>query len=182
MARIPAEERLWSARCRLRQPSEADIEHVFSATRVPGFNEGMRWDPPSAIEELVLPLRHNREDWERGTSYSFSVESRDGRVFIGRSQLRREPGPRTWTLGFWTHPQQQGRGYASEAAAALVDFGFQRLGARTIAGAHATWNEASAKVLLRLGMRFVRTNPRGFRKHGAWVAEHEYELRAPDQG
>jgi ribosomal-protein-alanine N-acetyltransferase len=182
MGGISPDEVLLTERCRLRQPVEADIAHVWSATRVDGFNEGMRWDPPARIEELEQPLRANREDWELGTSYSFSVESRDGRVFIGRTQVRREGDPGSWTLGFWTHPDEQGKGYASEAAVAILGFAFQRLGARVVGAAHATWNDASRKVLERIGMRFVRTNPRGFQKRGAWVEEHEYELHAPGQG
>jgi ribosomal-protein-alanine N-acetyltransferase len=182
MGSIGPDEVLLTERCRLRQPSDADIAHVWSATRVDGFNEGMRWDPPDGIEELKRPLRANREDWERGTNYSFTVESRDGRVFIGRIQVRQESDPELWTLGFWTHPDQQGKGYASEAAEAILDFAFRRLGARVVGAAHATWNDASRKVLERIGMRFVRSNPRGFQKRGAWVEEQEYELRAPGQG
>lgn len=182
MGRVPASEVLLTTRCRLRQPNEADIAHVWTATRVAGFNEGMRWEAPDEIDALRAPLRHNREDWDRGTQYSFTVESRDAKDFIGRVQLRCEPGPHRWTLGFWTHPEAQGRGYAAEAAAALLDFGFDRLGAVVIGAAHATWNEASRKVLLRIGMRYVRTNPRGFRKHGVWVEEYEYELQAREGG
>ncbi len=182
MGGIPPEEVLLTARCRLRQPNAADIAHVWSATRVAGFNDGMRWDSPEAIAELQRPLRANREDWEQGTSYSFTVESRDGRVFIGRMQIRQEATAGEWTIGFWTHPEQQGKGYATEAASAIVDFGFRRLGAQVIGAAHATWNGASRVVLERIGMRFVCTNPRGFQKAGGWVAEHEYELRGGAQG
>jgi len=179
---VPASEVLRTERCRLRQPTEADIEHVWSATRVDGFNEGMRWDPPQDRGALESPLRANRDDWERGTSYSFTVESLAGRVFIGRMQVRQEAAPGLWTIGFWTHPREQGKGYAVEAARAIVDFGFRRLDARVIGAAHATWNDASRKVLERIGMHYVRTNPRGFQKRGEWVEELEYELRAGAQG
>jgi RimJ/RimL family protein N-acetyltransferase len=182
MESIPTDCVLSTERCRLRQPSEADIEHVWSATRVPGFNEGMRWEPPGKIAELSEPLRWNREDWELGTSYSFTVEARDGSCFIGRAQIRREEPADEWTLGFWTHPREQGQGYALEAARAVVEFGFARRGARLIGAAHATWNDASRRVLLNLGMHAVRTNPQGFKKRGLWVEELEYELVRPAQG
>lgn len=60
---------------------------------------------------------------------------------------------------FWavaaTH---QGRGYATEAATALVEFGFRDLRLRRIVATTATDNTASIAVMRRLGMR-VERNP-----------------------
>ncbi|MEM7078776.1 MAG: GNAT family N-acetyltransferase [Pseudomonadota bacterium] len=168
-------------RCRLRYPSEADIPHIFSASREPGFNDGMVWDPPAHIDDLREPLRSHQAAWEEGSAYTWTIEQRLSNVFVGRISIRREPGgeAREWSIGFWVHPTRQRQGYATEVAQAVVAFGFERLQAACITAAHATWNDASGEVLQRLGMRRVRTNPRGFQKGGRWVEEYEYELRRP---
>ncbi len=62
-------------------------------------------------------------------------------------------------------------------AFALVDFGFMRLGASAIRAAHTTWNDASRKVLQRIGMKFIGINSKGFQKRGTWVEEYGYEIR-----
>lgn len=60
----------------------------------------------------------------------------------------------------------------------MVELGFSRLGAIRITAAHATWNEASGKVLQKVGMLRTGVNPRGFKKRGEWVKEYEYEIEA----
>ena len=173
---VSTSERIYTERCLLRYPSEKDITHVWSATRVDGFNDGMAWDPPEHIEELLEPQQKSEANWRAGTSYAWTVINRHNEEFVGRIAIRRAAPEDVWSIGFWTHPVQQRQGYAKEAAEAVIQFGFQRLHAKSITAAHATWNEASGKVLVAVGMRFVRTNPRGFQKRGQWVEEHEYEI------
>ena len=175
---ISSDEEILTDRCRLRYPNESDIPHVWSASQTPRFNDGLAWEPPSDIAELEGPLRRCWNTWAEGNAYNWTIESRRSADFIGRIEIRRELNNDEWSLGFWIHPFKQGQGYASESAAAILDFGFARLRARLITAAHATWNHASGKVFERIGMTRVRTNPKGFKKKGAWVKEFEYEARA----
>lgn len=175
---IPIDEQILTKRCRLRYPSESDIPHIWSASRTPGFNDGMLWEPPSEISELNAPLQQSQNNWKDGHSYTWTVENRANSEFIGRIAIRPDKNDGEWSIGFWVHPTQQGNGYASESAQAIIHFGFSRLEAHVISAAHATWNHASGAVLQRIGMSRVRTNPQGFRKRGKWVEEFEYEIRA----
>lgn len=161
---------LETPRCVLRAPSRTDMPHIFLASRVPGFTDGMLWSPPETLEELEGPLETNLAAWRAGTAYTFTVETR-AFVFVGRVALRRIAQGRVWNLGFWTHPEQQGRGYATEAATAVLRFGFTRLGAERVEACHALWNRGSRRVLETLGMTFARHVLEGFQKNGVWVAE-----------
>ena len=160
---------LETPRCRLRAPSGADIPHIFSASRVPGFTAGMLWEPPETPAELLAPLGRNLAAWRSGAAYTFTVETRE-LVFVGRVALRQTAQGR-WNLGFWTHPEQQGRGYMTEAATAVLNLGFTRLGAEHIEACHALRNLKSRRVLEKLGLTFVRRVPEGFQKNGVWIAE-----------
>lgn len=128
--------------------------------------------------ELEEPLRRNKIAWQQGVSFTWSIDSRDEGKFLGRIDIRQEPVVGEWSIGFWIHPTAQGHGYATEAARAIVGFGFDQLSAVTISAAHATWNEASRKVLEAIGMVRLRSNPEGFMKRGEWVEEYEYEMHA----
>jgi len=55
-------------------------------------------------------------------------------------------------------PAHRGRGYATEAARALIDYGFRRMGLQRIVATTEYENEASQAVMRRLGM-FVERNP-----------------------
>jgi len=173
---VPVDAILLSLRTRLRAPSKADLPYIWSATRVAGFNDGLLWDPPENFEDLDAPLERALERWSRGIAYQWTIEDRAGRAFLGRIAVTRTENLDEWMLGFWIHPEHQREGYATEAAKVVVDFAFEHLGARVIVAAHATWNVASGKVLAAIGMRKVRTNPKGFKKANRWVEEYEYEL------
>jgi RimJ/RimL family protein N-acetyltransferase len=53
-------------------------------------------------------------------------------------------------------PRAWGRGYATESARAVMEYGFTTLNLSKIAAAADVPNTASTRVLERLGMRFVR--------------------------
>ena len=175
---IPTDEVIYTERCRLRYPTEEDFPYIVSASRQPGFNDGMVWDPPENREELTGPLKRSQKEWAAGTSYAWTIEKRDGTEFIGRIAIRDTDEKDVWSLGYWTHPSVQKNGYATEVALAVVDLGFSRLGATSVVAAHATWNEASGKVLQRIGMLRTGINPKGFKKRGNWVEEYEYKIDA----
>lgn len=176
MAAIPFDLVLDTPRCILRAVSVDDIPFVWSATRVPGFNDGMRWDAPADLQELVHATRRNVEMWRAGRVFTFTIFLRETGYPIGRIAIRAEPRRHDWSIGFWIHPEQWGRGFAEEAARSIIEFGFSRLGAVIIRAAHAAWNARSRRVIEKLGMRFVREIPCGFEKNGKPVPELEYAL------
>lgn len=56
-------------------------------------------------------------------------------------------------LGFIVPPRQQGKGYATEAARALLDWAFEEVGFHRIYARHEPRNAPSGRVLEKLGMR-----------------------------
>ena len=169
---LPLTYTIETPRCRLRAPAAADLPHIFEATRYPGFNEGMLWDPPDTPDELHEPFRRSLAAWQAAEAFSFSIDLRASGTFVGRISIRPTDEPHRWNIGFWLHPQHQGNGYMREAAAAILRFGFEMLGAEAIEACYATWNTPSERVLKAIGMTFETHLPHGFKKRGAWVAEH----------
>jgi ribosomal-protein-alanine N-acetyltransferase len=169
---LPKSLTLETPRLRLRIPALDDLPFVFSASRQPGFTDGMLWEPPQDESELIAPYQRGIKAWEEGTSYGFTIEDKISGTFLGRISIRKTDQVDLWDIGFWTHPEQQGQGYMSEAVGAIIHFGFERLNAREIQACHALWNKASARVLEKNGMRFVRYIEKGFKKRGEWVAEN----------
>jgi [ribosomal protein S5]-alanine N-acetyltransferase len=55
-------------------------------------------------------------------------------------------------LGYWIGVAYWHRGFATEAANAVLGFGFQRLGLRRVFARHVAHNYASGRVLEKLGM------------------------------
>lgn len=79
-----------------------------------------------------------------------------GGIFLGHCGLQPLDDGSDIGLSYAVVPAHRGRGYALEAAAAVLDHGFGPLGLRRIAAVVQPSNGASVGVLKRLGMRFER--------------------------
>lgn len=167
---VPPDLAITTGRCVLRAPCEADLPHVFSATRVPGFNDGLALGPHETMDDLRRVLARNLQGWRMGRAFVFTVEKSDGGGFVGRVLLRQTGEDGLWALAFWTHPDEQGHGYATEAARAVLAFGFDKLGAREIEACHLVTNLASRRVLDKLGFREDAYLERGLPgRDGGWL-------------
>ena len=173
---VPADITLRTERLMLRAVDFCDIDLVWDASRFEGFNDGMTWDPPDSRDELTQITQRNCDDWRDGKCYIFTACTQNTNIAIGRVGLHKEAEPNTWNIGFWVHPDHWGRGYAPEAARAVLEFGFETLNAERIETDHATWNARSQSVIESLGFEFVRENPAGFYKNDKAVAVLEYVL------
>ena len=79
-----------------------------------------------------------------------------GTVSLELSDGMGQPGMPSRTeahMGYIFDPDHSGRGYASEAVAAVVDHSFRRLGVRRITAGCFADNAASVRILEKVGMR-----------------------------
>lgn len=79
-------------------------------------------------------------------------------------------------IGFVTHPAHQGKGYATEAARAFLEFAFGPLGLHRVVGRIEADNLASARVLEKLGMRKEAHLVENEWVKGGWQSEVIYAL------
>ena len=84
------------------------------------------------------------------TGYTLALTESAGRPF-GSVGLYRD-GPHHAELGFAVSRDRWGQGYATEAARAVLDFGFADLGLRRIYATCRRENVGSSRVLEKIGM------------------------------
>lgn len=98
------------------------------------------------------------EGWESGRTASFAIVpqegERAGRISggVGLSSISAEH--RKAELGFWLTPSLWGQGIMTEAARAVVRFGFEALALNRIFAGHFDGNHASRRVQKKLGFRY----------------------------
>ncbi|MEZ4673848.1 MAG: GNAT family protein [Caldilineaceae bacterium] len=89
--------------------------------------------------------------------------------------------PRTYEIGWIVHPAYQRRGYASEAALALLRYGFEEMDLHRIIATCQPENPASYRVMEKIGMRreghFRQCIDRG---NDTWWDEYFYALLADE--
>lgn len=86
----------------------------------------------------------------------WAVHTKPGLEFIGWCGLKMRPELNEIDLGYRFMKNSWGRGYATEAAAATLRFGFEKLGIKRIVGRALPGNRASLNVLEKCGMTFLR--------------------------
>jgi RimJ/RimL family protein N-acetyltransferase len=87
----------------------------------------------------------------------FAVTRRDGDELVGAIGLSLEPAHHRAELGYWVARAAWGQGVCTEAAGAVLQYGFGVLGLERIFAHHFAGNPASGRVMQKLGMRHEGT-------------------------
>ncbi len=91
--------------------------------------------------------------WHQGRGVTLAIARREApEDLLGSVSLRRFVRDRRAELGYWLGADAWGYGYATEAAGALLDFGFAELDLSRIYAHVLEGNDASCRVLEKLGM------------------------------
>jgi RimJ/RimL family protein N-acetyltransferase len=161
---------------RLYEPTELDALHALR-----DHEAAVRWlyDDPATLEESRERLAR-RIGLTRfaltGDGIGFAVEH--GGVIVGDASLALASAEHLQgELGYIVHPDHQGRGYATEAAAAVLDLAFDVFGLHRVVGRVEPRNVASARVLERLGMQREGLLVENELVTGEWQSEAIYALR-----
>jgi RimJ/RimL family protein N-acetyltransferase len=113
-------------------------------------------DEPRSLVETVTWLRGLRAMFDRSEHFRFGVFLKDG-TLIGENMLLQRVGSHAFEIGYLTHLGFEGKGYATEASAAMVRLGFDLYGARRLEIHHAAGNTASGVIPRRLGFTHEAT-------------------------
>lgn len=119
--------------------------------------------PEGAAEAWILT---HAGAWERREELNLAIVRRADDVLLGAIGLVLAPADERAELGYWIGVPYWGRGFATEAARALVSWAFHELGLQRVHACHAAANPASGAVLRKVGMTLEGTQRRHFVKWG----------------
>jgi RimJ/RimL family protein N-acetyltransferase len=107
--------------------------------------------PEGAAETWIAA---HPELWRQGSDVVFAVALRDSGLLVGCVGLSSvSQRHRRADIGWWVGREYWSRGYCTEAARALLDFAFGRLGLNRVYSSHYARNPASGRVMQKLGMK-----------------------------
>jgi ribosomal-protein-alanine N-acetyltransferase len=149
----------------LREFEETDGPALYAFESLPEVTRYQSFEPRSLAEshEYVLAsIEAAGEDPRRVYDLAMILKADDR--LIGRCGFAiGDPDDEQAVLWYTLHPDSWGHGYATEAARAMVDFGFRELGLHRIWADTDPENVASIRVLEKLGMcreGYLRENAR----------------------
>lgn len=115
----------------------------------------------------------HQEKRENDTGVTFAIIRRKDEMLIGAISLEINRRHDRAELGYWIGKPHWGQGFASEAANAVIGYGFTVLGLNRIHATHFTRNPASGRVMQKIGMTHEGT----LKKHAKkWEAYEDVEV------
>ncbi len=146
-----------------------------------------------AIADTTLAIPHPYPDgaaagwiathpaaWEAKTGVTFAIVEGERGVLAGAIGLTMDVPHAAAELGYWIGVPYWNRGYATEAARAVVAFGFESLGLHRIQARHLTRNPPSGRVMQKTGMRPEGVLRDAIRKWGRFEDVAMYGILSSD--
>jgi RimJ/RimL family protein N-acetyltransferase len=130
-----------------------------------------------AREELERRIARVRDAPETGIGLAVELAA-TGELLGDITLTLGSPEHRQAEIGFVFHPDHHGRGYATEAAEAMVALAFSTYDLHRVFGRLEARNTASARVLEKLGMRREAHLVENEWVKGEWQSEFVYALLA----
>lgn len=156
VAVVRAFERIETERLVLRWLTPADAE-PFAATIDASVIETNGWTDEHVrvtLAQMAAGRRHRRRRLARAAMTDRAAGVVLGCIVAGRANVTE----RSCELGWWTGPHARGRGYATEAAAAVIS-ALHAAGVRRVWIGTSVENTAVQRTAVRTGARLVRDGP-----------------------
>jgi RimJ/RimL family protein N-acetyltransferase len=139
----------------LREFKESDWPDVLAYQIDPLYLRYYAWTgrTPEAVQEFVHMFLAQQKERPR-CKYQLAVTLKTDHQLIGICGIRMAfAGAHQGDIGYELSPQHWGQGYATEAARAIVRFGFAELKLHRVWSWCIADNVGSARVLQKVGMR-----------------------------
>jgi len=172
---------LFTARTRLRELEERDATALVELANDREVTRWVHWPARSreALDAFVQTARERRTDSPR-TDYPLAVESREHGELLGFLRLRITSVEfEQAELAAYLFARSWGHGLATEAGAALRDFGLHELRLHRLFAYCDVANVASARVLEKLGFVREGTLRSRLKLDGVWRDSHLYAIVSP---
>ncbi len=144
---------LQTARLRLRPFTAADAPAVQILAGAREIADTTRQIPHPYADGMALTwIATHAELHAEGRALTLAIEIPEGPRLCGAIGLRLAREDRHAELGYWIGVADWGRGLCTEAAQAVLGYGFGSLGLHRIYAMYFARNPASGRVLEKLGM------------------------------
>ena len=165
----------------LRRFEAGDLDAFYAYHSLPETARFLPGEAKSYTKSMESVGKYANFVFEKeGDWICLAIEAADSPGLLGEVVLKWLPGCGQAEIGWSLAPEARGRGIASEAAAALLELGFEELGFHRIDAKLDALNTASAALCERLGMRLESTQVDKWHYKGQWATEVVYAILADE--
>lgn len=151
-SRIPELE---TERLILRKMRVGDEEDMYAYAKRSEVTRYLLWSPHPDIYYTRDYLRYLATRYAAGSFYDWAIVLKSSGRMIGTCGFTAFDCPHDAAeIGYVLNPDYRGKGIAPEAVRAVLAFGFDKLALHRIEARFIEGNEASLRVMEKVGMRF----------------------------
>jgi len=152
---VPSSSVLETPRLVLRQFRESDWD---AYARTCADEEVMRYIGTGVTltrDESWRSIANFLGHWQLRGYGMYAIEAKESGEFVGRAGIHDPPGWPAFELGWVLGREHWGRGYATEAARAVLAHAFDAIGRKRVSSFIRHGNERSVRVAERIGERLA---------------------------
>jgi RimJ/RimL family protein N-acetyltransferase len=147
---------LYTARLIIDEVSAADAAAVLDLLNEPDFIRNIADRGVRTLEQAVAYIEQGpRASYQAHGHGLWRVRLKEGPM-IGLCGLIYRDYLGVPDVGYGFMARYFGQGYATEAAQAVLDYGFAELGMQRICGIVSPHNDASKRILQKIGLHYVK--------------------------
>lgn len=128
-----------------------EVQHLAGEYEVASSSLAIPYPYPDGVAEAWIAT--HKPGFEKGMHAVYAVTFPGNGALVGAAglvEVNRRHGRAE--LGYWMGRPYWRKGYATEAARALIEYGFSVLGLHRVYAMHFSWNTASGRVMEKCGM------------------------------
>jgi RimJ/RimL family protein N-acetyltransferase len=160
MPGLPAAAEIRTARLliRCKRPADAPLLKHAVDSSLTHLRQWMPWamHEPSELNAVEERIAQFQREFLNGGDRTYAIFNLAETEILGGVGLHPGEAPGTFELGYWLRADSTGQGLATEAAAAVAQAAFAKLGATRIEIRCDPNNHRSARIPERLGFRLEK--------------------------
>jgi len=166
----------------LRAITQKDAERInLLVNDIAITSTTLRIPYPSSIEDTNTWIENHRRNCKSGDQAVFGIILKETNELIGVISLDINKSDENAELGYWIGKHYWRNGYCTEAAEAMMNYGFETLGLHKIFAQHMKDNMSSGRVMKKIGMKHEGSLKQHVKKDGSFKDTEIYGLIADNQ-
>lgn len=129
-----------------------DVELLAGDREIAATTLNIPYPYPEGAAERWIASSHERFQNDEGVT--FAITLRETGAFMGAISLNFRHDAENAEIGYWIGKPFWNQGYTTEAARAILAYGFQTLHLNRMFARHLVRNPASGRVMQKIGMQF----------------------------
>lgn len=165
------------------QADAPDVQRLAGERDVASTTLNIPHPYPEGMAEAWI--NSHRENYNQGRLVTFAITRRADEALLGAISLSPNSDHERAELGYWMGKPYWNQGYCTEAARAVVRYGFEAFKLNRIYASHLSRNPASGRVMQKIGMQYEGRFRQHLKKWGVledveWYGLLRSEYKPPE--